>query len=269
MSESMLDENGHATPLLAEFDRVYSQHQSHQTQMKETHARIHSLVEHSTVMQNMSTYPDPIFEYDSPEESALVQETSARTEQNDAILQASEQLLPSGGKSDPLLSQDIATAQQKLFPAGRAGASTSAGAAGLMGGGHPGAEAAEHQPCGSQLDAWGLWEPRLTLAGADSPHSRSGNSLGELSLCDEGQGQPSQPGSGTSSPRNSLSLRQDEFKYSLWLSDGNDELTASRIPSLSDGAMPSVSGTKQQFGLADVVDVVGVRAHRSSTCIPL
>lgn len=279
-SKAMVDDNGRATALLEEFNAVYSQQCATQTQIKETHAKIQSLVENSSVMQNISASSDTVFDFDSPGDNASIEPPStaplltadvlARSTQTCASLQASEQ---SGGKIGPFVPDDGAPGREALG-AGAAVPSKTVSAAGSILEALPGADDmdppyggppyAEEPYADHHLDSWGLWEVRLTTSGANSPHSSACESPGAIVRFlwgDTGDAEAHRSRSprsqGCSSPRNSGHLHQDDTTEGLQLSDGHGELDvhASRVPSPADDAVPSVSGTEQQLGLKDIVRV--------------
>jgi hypothetical protein len=264
----MVDEDGRATALLEEFNKVHSQQCATQTQMKANQARIQSLVQSSCVMSNMSA-SDTVFDFDPPDDLQRDAEVPgfppgllSQTDPFGTSLHASEQ---SGGKIGPSLPDD-ADSVCELFPAGCTVASTGVSAAGSIMELHPGMEDTEDQHYGSQFDSWGLWEQRSMPADAHSPHSSAGESLGAIGrfLWGDEDGQHALPASRTSTPRHSSSLRHDDdVADCAQLSDGNSEHTAhgaiTCVSSPTDDAVPSVSGTEQQLGLKDIVRVCAPR----------
>jgi hypothetical protein len=271
-SQSLVDEDGRATALLEEFDTVYSQQCATQTQMKENQARIQSLVQNSSVMNDMSA-SDTVFDFDTPadlnsqraiEVPVFPPGLHPQTELFDSSLHGSQQ---SGGEIGPFLPDDAETTTCEVFAAGCSVPSMSISAAGHMMELHPGMTELEHQPYGPELDAWGLWEQRSMPADAHSPHSSAGESLGAIGryLWGDEDGQHAVATSRTSFSRNSVSLRQDHDSGDCGqLSDGTGELAPHAATSLAasttDDAVPSVSGTEQQLGLKDIVRVRALRS---------
>ena len=135
--------------------------------MKETQARIHSLVQRSTVMHAMPASPSDL-DFDSPEGSlahgtagaADTPEMAPGAEHTGGSLQVPDQV---GGPMGEFLVGDVASAPGHQFGAGHAGPSASASAAGSLMEPYVGCDDAEYQPFSSQLEAWGVWDPRLTL----------------------------------------------------------------------------------------------------------